>query len=985
MQQDFNGSYNWMEFLPQIQVIFDQLNDAVYIIDQEGKILVINQSAAKLSGYEISEMIGKPVESLFVGHPNISHTELHRINPTHTTSSPSTSKVFPKFYTEILAKEGHKVSVEVTHIHFPGDMQNISCIIAKNISGEVLSEKMREINLTLSSSLKQDEVFDLLLVELHKLIPYDGGNVLLLRDQTLHVARTFGYEKYGKEVVDIANHFQFEIDEISELKDAIYKHQPIIVKDILDFPNWINNGSPVQFRSWLGYPIVIDNKVDALISLDKVEPGFFTEEHAAILTIFSFQAASAIKNARLFEVEAKRIQQLDGLQSTLTAINSQLELKTLLKEIVARAIDLLGVSNGELALYDAEEDQLKILVSQNFQEEIANQNFQNNHALLNQVAATKKPIRFDHLQDHLELNLLSNIIGDPAGMAVPLLAGDRLLGVLAIADFNTNRLFTDSEMTLLNSFAQQATIAIRNSQLYEDANRRAEEAETMRRVGAVVTSSLNQGQAINSILEQLALVIPYDSAAVMLQRKEYLSIVGSRGLSALYRLQGKKLPLSNQNPATEVYLQKIPFFISNMKEIYPEFTHELGLESDIQSWLGAPLIIKERCLGILSLHSKEIGRFNQDHLRLIAAFADHVAIALENAQLYTDTARAADRFMALYQLSQIISTNIRTEDIYPSVHQAVSELMLTEFFCISLYDASAQTITDVYMVDNGESQVLTTRPLEKGLFSTVLKSGKSLLYHTFDAAAAEEIGAVMVGDLSTSEISQSILVVPLKIGSKSIGVITTQSYRPNMYTRADQETLELLATNVAIAIENARLFDEVQKLAITDPLTQLYNRRKFEESATKEFERSLRYNRPLCAIMIDLDQFKTVNDTYGHLAGDQALASLANLCKKNIRNIDILARYGGEEFVILLPETSLPEALLTAERLRLDCENTLINSTQGQISITISLGLAGLNKTCKTLEELIDRADQALYASKHAGRNKSTVWTLKLKKSLHNH
>jgi diguanylate cyclase (GGDEF)-like protein len=206
-----------------------------------------------------------------------------------------------------------------------------------------------------------------------------------------------------------------------------------------------------------------------------------------------------------------------------------------------------------------------------------------------------------------------------------------------------------------------------------------------------------------------------------------------------------------------------------------------------------------------------------------------------------------------------------------------------------------------------------------------------------------------------------------------------------MYTRADRETLELLATNVAIAIENARLFDEVQKLAITDPLTQLYNRRKFEESATKEFERSLRYNRPLCAIMIDLDQFKIVNDTYGHLAGDQALASLANLCKKNIRNIDILARYGGEEFIILLPETSLSEALKTAERLRLDCENTPIGSTQGQISITISLGLAGLNKTCKTLEELIDRADQALYASKHAGRNKSTLWTFHLKKSLHNH
>ncbi|MBA4384627.1 MAG: GGDEF domain-containing protein, partial [Anaerolinea sp.] len=233
--------------------------------------------------------------------------------------------------------------------------------------------------------------------------------------------------------------------------------------------------------------------------------------------------------------------------------------------------------------------------------------------------------------------------------------------------------------------------------------------------------------------------------------------------------------------------------------------------------------------------------------------------------------------------------------------------------------------------------------------------------------------------------SQSILVVPLKIGSKNIGIITTQSYKPNMYTKDDRETLELLAANVAIAIENARLFDEVQKLATTDPLTQLFNRRKFEETASKEFERSLRYNRPLCAIMIDLDQFKIVNDTYGHLAGDQALASLAALCKNNLRNIDILARYGGEEFIILLPETTLPEAMSTAERLRRECEITPIYSAHGQILITISLGLAELNKTCNTLEELIDRADQALYASKHAGRNKTTLWTFHLKKSLSNH
>lgn len=649
MQQNFIGSNNWMEFLPQIQIMFDQLNDAVYIIDREGKILVLNQSAAKLSGYDLSEMVGKPVEDFISGHPNISQTEIARIDPNQRVNDPSISKTFPKYLAEMVAKDGHRIAVEVTHVHFNDSVLNISCIIARNISNQILSETLREINSTLSSSLKQEEVFDLLLVELRKLIPYDGGNFMLVRDKTANVTRTLGYETFEAKLPGLVNSLKFDIESTENIKELITDQKPIILEDTRIVPYWQHNQASDFFRSWIGVPIIIDNKVTALISLDKVEPNFFTEEHAFILTLFANQAASAIKNAKFF----------------------------------------------------------------------------------------------------------------------------------------------------------------------------------------------------------------------------------------------------------------------------------------------------------------------------------------------SNATKSAERFMSLYSLSQIINTNIRSEDIYPSIYQVVSELMLTEFFCISLYDASTQTITDVYMMDNGEPQVLTTRPLEKGLFSTALKTGKSLLYHSFDAATAEEMGAVMVGDLSSSEISQSILVVPLKIGPKSIGVITTQSYKPNMYTRSDRETLELLAANVAIAIENARLFDKVQELAITDPLTQLYNRRKFEESATKEFDRSKRYNRPLCAIMIDLDLFKSVNDTYGHLAGDQVLASLAALCKKNLRNIDILARYGGEEFVILLPETTAIQGVLTAERLRKDCEELKVESVQGPIRLTISLGLADLNKTCKTLEELIDRADQALYESKRLGRNKSTIWTFHLKTRSH--
>ena len=126
--------------------------------------------------------------------------------------------------------------------------------------------------------------------------------------------------------------------------------------------------------------------------------------------------------------------------------------------------------------------------------------------------------------------------------------------------------------------------------------------------------------------------------------------------------------------------------------------------------------------------------------------------------------------------------------------------------------------------------------------------------------------------------------------------------------------------------------------------------------------------------MLDIDHFKKVNDTYGHAIGDQVLQELARLAKMSLRTVDILARYGGEEFVIMLPETTVEEAVKTAERLRLSTANATLPTRVGNMSITISLGVVAQDDNCRNLEELLDRSDQACYASKRTGRNKVSNW-----------
>ncbi len=171
--------------------------------------------------------------------------------------------------------------------------------------------------------------------------------------------------------------------------------------------------------------------------------------------------------------------------------------------------------------------------------------------------------------------------------------------------------------------------------------------------------------------------------------------------------------------------------------------------------------------------------------------------------------------------------------------------------------------------------------------------------------------------------------------------------------------------------------------AVTDPLTGLYNRRHFYKLAGIEVHKALRYLHPVSLMMLDIDFFKKINDTYGHPVGDEVIKMIAKAAKNGLRSSDILARYGGEEFIIMLPETSAPNAFILGERLRKAIETKTIEAGNREVSATASFGISDYNNEGekqslkegeKILSELISSADQALYRSKKAGRNRVTIY-----------
>ena len=189
------------------------------------------------------------------------------------------------------------------------------------------------------------------------------------------------------------------------------------------------------------------------------------------------------------------------------------------------------------------------------------------------------------------------------------------------------------------------------------------------------------------------------------------------------------------------------------------------------------------------------------------------------------------------------------------------------------------------------------------------------------------------------------------------------------------KTLAIVANQLALQLSRVLLYQQVEALAVTDALTGVFVRSHFVERAREELARSRRHQLACTLMMVDLDHFKQKNDTFGHLVGDVVLRDVAQLLQRNLREIDMIARYGGEEFLLLLVETPPEQAMPIALRLKQLVEVHPIRAYDELLSITISVGVAGYPEHADTLEALIERADQALYAAKHAGRNHAVLWS----------
>lgn len=354
-----------------------------------------------------------------------------------------------------------------------------------------------------------------------------------------------------------------------------------------------------------------------------------------------------------------------------------------------------------------------------------------------------------------------------------------------------------------------------------------------------------------------------------------------------------------------------------------------------------------------------------DELETLADGFNKMAGSLEDAK--KDLDRKIFELYTLYNVSKVMNTTFETEQLLVRLVGDISNNMHVHRVVIMLLDDKTQELSAASFTDfKKEGLQNFRRRIGEGLYGLVAETRTSRLVRDVDTEPGLDKKDILSPDI------QSIIAVPFGRREKVLGLLCAFKDRPQSFEWYDLELFRTVAEQVAVALENAKLFEETKLLAITDGLTGLYNHRFFIDGVKIEIERAERYNHNFSLLILDVDQFKHYNDTHGHPKGDEILSGIATLIRKTVRSTDLACRYGGEEFSVILPETGKSAATALAERLREAISEYPFpfRETQPMGAITVSIGVASYPADDKNTDELIRKADDALYRAKEGGRNR---------------
>ncbi|HEY1272902.1 MAG TPA: diguanylate cyclase, partial [Terriglobales bacterium] len=557
--------------------------------------------------------------------------------------------------------------------------------------------------------------------------------------------------------------------------------------------------------------------------------------------------------------------------------------------------------------------------------------------------------RFQQFRDTLTVEHVKDIT------AVSLQTREHNFGVILFPHAE-RRAFGASNLRLLIGLALQIGLTLENYVVMHDAQRRTKEYELLTQIGQAISSRLDQDEILRSVQQELGQI--FDTANF------YVAFQDGDTISFELEVENREvLPRRTRKAAnglTEYVIRTgQPLLIRSDLEKTRERLgiNFVGGSAPAKCFCAAPIFLGGKPVGVMAaMNTEREFVFEPRDLEVMQTAAGQVSVAVENARLFGEEQRRSRQFAFLNNISR---TAISSEDSEQMLAEIVAEIQKTfkfDHIGIGLFDYASKDIEIKAEAGITTQSVGRRIPLGQGIVGRAARTGEKALLQTTGEAPLQGV----LPD------ARAVLCIPITYGESLLGVLNVESRHEDAFTPQDVLIMNTLADLLATALHNAFVFQKLQQQSITDGLTGVKTRRFFWEALSSEWKRASRSGRPFSVVLIDLDKFKEVNDTMGHLEGDLVLARVGRLLEQKCRQSNVVARYGGDEFIILMPETGVEQAQILAERLRLWLATDAMLQER---KISGSFGVASFPVHGFTAEDIIRVADAGMYVSKHAGGN----------------
>ncbi len=731
---------------------------------------------------------------------------------------------------------------------------------------------------------------------------------------------------------------------------AVLEMRPIQVNDRRALPGAPSVLPGSASRSVLAVPMSVQGRPLGTIVVGRAALHTWTAQEIDLLQTLANEGAVAIEHARLLRSTKEQLQRMKALETISERINSQHDLNAIFDVIADSAREVLGADR--CGIYLGSED---LGVVQTFARGLRDDyvravaaGMRAAQGLGSLTIRHKEPIVIlDASSDPRAKQGWARTIGYRTIATFPLMFRDTPVGVLALYH-DTVRPYGPDELSLGGAFANQAAIAVQNTRLLQEAERRAHQLGLLNRIVARVATTLRPEDLYEALVDELHTTLGYPLVSILVADADRLRVAAYRGYA--------------DHPAVMSFTRGVIGRVARTRQA--ALVEDVSRDPDyvtadprVTQEACAPIFEDGRLAGLLNVEVIEPTLTHAD-LDLLITLAGQVRAAMRNAALFAEVQQARDELRALYECVQALSASLELSTVLETVVAVTCQQFGYDRAAILLLDPSGDLIV---RATHGVPVPVDRVPLGHGAEGRAARDGQPVLTAEVSEDAPHTTAPLLAG---------ATLAVPLVRDGRVMGAFSVGTARPGALGERDQRILTTLAGYAAIAIENARLYEQARHLASTDGLTGLLNHRAFRQALDRELERAKRYALPLSLVMIEIDHFKRYNDTYGHLQGDEVLRLVAHVLQKEHRkNVDTVARYGGDEFVVLLPHTTKATAGEVAERIRRTVEATPYIVGQQVTSVTLSLGVAAHPDDGDTIDALVDIADRRMYAAKVAGGN----------------